>query len=390
MTSVGEGRGEDADRAGGEDGHLGDSGGDAQQPKIWRPTGGQVALSLGALALAAGLIAFVLPKAAGTNWTEAVQVMARLRPFDVLLITVLWAAGLWLYTFVYTGSMPGISHSKALALNLTGSLVSNLLPFGGAAGVANTYALTFSWGFTGVATSLMVLVSGLANLVMRLLLVLIGLVALQLTSTNLSAAGGRITGSTVLATAAVTVVVVGMLFSARFAGAVGSLGDVVLGAVQRLLRRPQRSLSFRESAVDMQQRAMPLLKRGWPAVAFGMCAYYATETLFFGIALHALGAEISWLEVVAAFALSRVLTSATVTPSGVGISEVGTAAALVLFGTPPAVAAAGVLILGFYTYLVEIPAGFAGWVWVASMRSWRVRRAEPPEDASYGELAPGP
>jgi hypothetical protein len=47
----------------------------------------------------------------------------------------------WLYTFVYTGSMPGISHSKALALNLTGSLVSNLLPFGGAAGVANTYAL---------------------------------------------------------------------------------------------------------------------------------------------------------------------------------------------------------------------------------------------------------
>ncbi len=364
-------------------------GGGSPLPKMWRPTGGQVALSLGALALAAGLIGFVLPKAAGTSWTEAVDVLGRLRPLDVLLITGLWAAGLWLYTFVYTGSMPGISHSKALALNLTGSLVSNLLPFGGAAGVANTYALTFSWGFSGVATSLMVLVSGLANLVMRLLLVLVGLVALQLTSTNLSAAGGRITGGTVLATAAVTVVVVGMLFSSRFAAAVGSLGDVVLRALLRLFRRPQRSLSFRVSAVDMQRRAMPLLKRGWPAVAFGMSAYYATETIFFGIALHALGAEISWLEIVAAFALSRVLTSATVTPSGVGISEVGTAAALVLFGTPPAVAAAGVLILGFYTYLVEIPAGFAGWVWVAAMRRWRVRGSQPGDEAQSGGVTAG-
>ena len=373
---------------GGVDGDR-DDGGGPSQPKLWRPTGGQVALSLGALALAAGLIAVVLPKAAGTNWTEAVDVLGRLRPLDVLLITGLWAAGLWLYTFVYTGSMPGISHSKALALNLTGSLVSNLLPFGGAAGVANTYALTFSWGFSGVATSLMVLVSGLANLVMRLLLVLVGLVALQLTSTNLSAAGGRITGGTVLATAAVTVVVIGMLFSSRFAAAVGSLGDGVLRGLLRLFRRPQRSLSFRESAVDMQRRAMPLLRRGWPAVAFGMIAYYATETIFFGIALHALGAEISWLEIVAAFALSRVLTSATVTPSGVGISEVGTAAALVLFGTPPAVAAAGVLILGFYTYLVEIPAGFAGWVWVAAMRRWRVRGSQPGDEAQSGGVTAG-
>lgn len=376
------------DSDGGVDGDR-DDGGGPPQPKLWRPTGGQVALSLGALALAAGLIAVVLPKAAGTNWTEAVDVLGRLRPLDVLLITGLWAAGLWLYTFVYTGSMPGISHSKALALNLTGSLVSNLLPFGGAAGVANTYALTFSWGFSGVATSLMVLVSGLVNLVMRLLLVLVGLVALQLTSTNLSAAGGRITGGTVLATAAVTVVVIGMLFSSRFAAAVGSLGDVVLRGLLRLFRRPQRSLSFRESAVDMQRRAMPLLRRGWPAVAFGMIAYYATETIFFGIALHALGAEISWLEIVAAFALSRVLTSATVTPSGVGISEVGTAAALVLFGTPPAVAAAGVLILGFYTYLVEIPAGIAGWIWVASMRRWRVRASPPGDEAPSGGVTAG-
>ncbi len=351
--------------------------GNDSRPTMWRPTGTQVALSLGALALAGALIAFVLPKTTGTNWSQAIEVMGRLRPVDVLAITVLWAVGLWLYTFVYTGSLPGISHSKSLALNLTGSLVSNLLPFGGAAGVANTYALTFSWGFSGVATSLMVLVSGLANLLMRLLLVLIGLVALHLSQANLSAAGGQITLGTVIATAAVTAVVVAMLGSSRFAGAVGSIGDALLSALLRLLRRPPRQMSLRDSATEMQRRARPLLAKGWPSVAFGMCSYYATETIFFGIALHALGAQLSWLEIIAAFALSRVLTAATVTPSGVGISEVGTAAALVLFGTPPAIATAGVLVLGFYTYLVEIPAGFAGLVWVGMKRSWRVRQIRP-------------
>lgn len=346
---------------------------DSQPPAMWRPTGAQVALSLGALAVAAALVGFALPAATGTNWSDSVAALGNLRPLDLLVITVLWAAGLWLYTFVYTGSLPGIRHSQSLALNLTGSLVSNLLPFGGAAGVANTYALTFSWGFSGVATSLMVLVSGLANLLMRLVLVSVGLVALRLSGANLSAAGGTIAMLTVGAILLATAVVVAMLCSARFAGAVGALGDRAVGALRNLARRPAVSHSLRDSATSMQRRALPLLSRGWPSVTFGMCSYYATEALLFGIALQALGAHLSWLQVVAAFSLSRVLTSATVTPSGVGITEVGTAATLVLFGTPPAIAAAGVLVLGFYTYLVEIPAGIAGLVWVAMMRRWRVR-----------------
>lgn len=345
--------------------------GPANTPSLWRPTGAQVALSLGALALAAALVGFVLPAAARTSWSEALDALGHLRPLDVLVLTVLWAVGLWLYTFVYTGSLPGIRHSQALGLNLTGSLVSNLLPFGGAAGVANTYALTFAWGFSGVATSLMILVSGLANLVMRLVLVGLGLLALRLSGVTLSAVGGDITMGTVIAILGATAVVVAMLCSVRFAGMVGSLGDYLLRLVQRVFGKQTRSVSLREEAMGMQQRALPLLRRGWPAVTFGMVAYYATETLLFGYALHALGAATSWLEVVAAFSLSRVLTSATVTPSGVGITEVGTAAMLVAMGTPPAVTAAGVLVLGFYTYLIEIPAGLAGYGWVALMRSWR-------------------
>jgi len=107
-----------------------------------------------------------------------------------------------------------------------------------------------------------------------------------------------------------------------------------------------------------------------------MVAYYASELALFLWALNSLGAQLGVAETTAAFALSRVLTSVVVTPSGVGVSEAGTAALLVLFGTPPAVAAAAVLVLHFYTYMIEIPAGIAGWGWVLAMRKrWRRERS---------------
>lgn len=341
---------------------------DSSPPKPWRPTGFQIAASLASLALAVILLGFLLPKATGADWGEAWDVITELGPVDFLAMTGLWAVGLWLYTFVYTASLPGLRHAQALNLNLTGSLVSNLLPFGGAAGVANTYGLTFSWGFGGVATSLMVLVSGLANLLIRIVLPVVGLVALMSSDATLPVGASGVLRSTLLVLAVLAVLVILILVNSRVAGWVGMVGDVFLRACAKLLGRPQPKPRLRPALIHMQKDAVAVLRKGWYLVAFGMIAYYASELALFWWALDSLGAPIGIAEVTAAFALSRVLTSVVVTPSGVGISEAGTAGLLVLFGTPPAVAAAAVLVLHFYTYLIEIPAGLVGWGWVLVMR----------------------
>ena len=77
--------------------------------------------------------------------TVAGQTIAVLTAVGLL---VLMLGGLWLYTFTLTGSLPGLTHGKALILNVCGSSVGNLMPAGGAAGVATTYALCRSWGFS--------------------------------------------------------------------------------------------------------------------------------------------------------------------------------------------------------------------------------------------------
>ena len=86
--------------------------------------------------------------------------------------------GLWLYTFTLTGSLPGLSHGRALILNVCGSSVGNLMPAGGAAGVATTYALCRSWGFSRRGISTSVIVSGVWNILARVALPVIGIGAL--------------------------------------------------------------------------------------------------------------------------------------------------------------------------------------------------------------------
>lgn len=350
---------------------------DPAPPRGWRPSGFQIAASLASLALAVVLLGLLLPKAAGAEWGDAWNALTGLSLVDILVMTGFWGLGLWLYTFVYTASLPGLRHSQALALNLTGSLVSNLLPFGGAAGVANTYGLTFSWGFSGVATSLMVLVSGLANLLIRIVLPVVGVAALMTSKATLPESAGGVLVSTLVVLVLIALLVILMLVNARVAAWVGRASDAGLQLIAWVIRRPSPQPRLEPAFAQMQSDAVPVLRKGWYLIAFGMVAYYASELSLFCWALNSLGSTISIAEATAAFALSRVLTSVVVTPSGVGISEAGTAGLLVLFGAPPAVAAAAVLILHFYTYLIEIPAGFIGWGWVLAMRKrWRKPQLE--------------
>lgn len=345
------------------------------QARKFKLTWQQVALSLLSLGLALFLMVVVVPRAAGADWSDAIDLLSHISVWNVVVMTAFWAVGLWCYTFVYTGSLPGLSHSKALALNLTGSFISNLLPFGGAAGVATTYGLTYAWGFSGIATSLMVLASGLANILIRIVLPLVGVVCLLASGMQLPDTAQNVLIATLITLIIAATLILAVLLSAGVAAAIGAAIDWFLIGLTKMFRGGPPGFSVRVQAVELQMHSRQVLFHRWPAISFGMIAYYASETILFGIGLHALGATVSWPQIIAAFALSRVLTAVVVTPSGTGISEAGTASLLVLFGCPPAQAAAGVLILYIYTYLIELPAGAIGWGWVFLMRKqWFKRR----------------
>jgi len=331
----------------------------------------QVAQAVASLTLAAGLLVFGLPKVTGAGWGQIAGVLGRLPLAQILLLFVVWVAGLYAYTFVLTAALPRLTRTEAYALNLAGSAVSNLVPFGGAVGVAVNFAMVRSWGFRPSSFALFTLVTGLWNVLARLALPLVALAGLVVAG---RIADPRIALAAEVSAVLLAVVIVAMvaaLVSERQAVRLGGLLDRVAHRLRRRIRRLSE-VNWQHNLVDLRHRTIGLLKRSWPQLTLGMVGYLLLQALLLWLILRMLGSTLPVVDVFAAFALGRLLTSVVITPSGVGISETGTAALLVAFGGSPAVSAAAVVLFGGFTYAIEIPAGVVG----AVLWWWRRRSTE--------------
>ena len=353
----------------------------------------QIVLSAASLALAVTLVVF-LPQivhaltGAEVSWAQIGGEFARLSLPMIGLMTLLWLASLWAYTFVLTSSLPGLTHLQALTLNAGGSAVSNLLPFGGAAGVAVTFAMTKGWGFSARAVVVSTLVSGIWNTLFRFILPAVGIVALLLAGKVPNPTVANAAWAGVVSILALVAVVAAALY---WEGAARVLGRS-LDALVRLAPARIRPAEHWASAAIERLRAdtADVVRRRWPGLSGGMTFFLVFQCLIMAACLVATGAYPGPAETVAVFALSRVLTTALVTPSGAGIMEGGVAALLIAFGQSPAEAAAAALLFGFWTYTVEIPAGglaLGAWALLRRRRAARsgADSAEPaPERSAQG------
>src|SRR5438552_2194238 len=105
--------------------------------------------SAGAGAMVTGvlLLVLVMPRV-GASWDVTSDRIASVPVAQLWLLIAVWIAGLWAHTFVLQAALPGLTTRRAFALNLSGSSLSNVLPFGGAAGIGLNYAMLRSWGYS--------------------------------------------------------------------------------------------------------------------------------------------------------------------------------------------------------------------------------------------------
>jgi uncharacterized membrane protein YbhN (UPF0104 family) len=277
---------------------------------------------------------------------------------------LLMVLGLWLYTFTVTGSLPHLPHGKAFVVNVSGSAVGNLLPAGGAAGAAATYKQLRSWGFSRRAISTSLIVTGVWNILARLLLPILGIVLMICFAGDLNpavmgaAAVGAAGGTAVLA------VFITMLASERACQAIG-------GWLERSLRFlpfvRNADPSLRQHILDQRHQTIAVVRHGWLSMTFGLVGFFGMNYLLFWFCQNTVGVQFPFAYMFFAFALSRLLTSVTVTPGGVGVSETGVAALLVGWGASPAQATAGVVLYSLYVHFLEVPLGALGWLawWVS-------------------------
>ena len=339
--------------------------------RIGSPWPTRLRYALGVVA-AAALLAFALPSIAGVPLRAVEAVVAEVPLLSLGALLLVWVTGLVSHTLTLTAALPTLTHRRALTLSLTGSAVANVLPLGGAAGVALNYRMLQGWGFNRSQFATYTVVTNVWDVLAKLTLAAVAFPLLALFG-HAAVHGRWFAGVVPVAgTVAVLLVLVAtVIASPRIAAAVGSFGDR-LGSLLRPSGPDTRR--FESALVDLQASSSRVVRSAWPRLSLGMLLYLSSLGLLLGGCLELTGAQVPPIAVLTGLAVERLLTMAGLTPGGAGIVEVGLTGFLLLLGGDPTGVVAGVLLYRAVTFGLEIPvggAGIAAWLWL------RRRRADP-------------
>jgi uncharacterized membrane protein YbhN (UPF0104 family) len=336
---------------------------------LWRPNRTQVAQAMLGMVLAIVLVIWWLPRVAKTTWGAVFLTLGNVGFGSVLMLFGLMCLGLWCYTFTLTGSLPGLRHVQAIIVNLCGSAAGNLFPGGGAAGVAVSYAALRSWGFSRPAISTSIIVTGVWNLLARMILPVTALTALLVAGGELPSVvvrGGLVGAFTGLALLALFVAA---LASERVTRWLGLTVNRLLHALRRR-DKPFREVGVEELITDQRTRIVTVVRHSWVKMTFGMVAFFVVYFILFWQGMRVVGLQLPFPHLFAAYAVGRLLSAIGVTPGGVGVTEGGAVAVLVAFGADPAQALSGTVLFSLCTHVMEVPLGMLAFLaWAGSHKS---------------------
>ncbi|WP_188839125.1 lysylphosphatidylglycerol synthase transmembrane domain-containing protein [Flexivirga endophytica] len=316
------------------------------------------------MALAAVMIG-ALPWFTSTTWGEIGHHLDLVGPKASLECMGIMLLGLAVYTFTLSAALPGLSHLKASIINVSGSAVSNVLPGGGAVGMASTYMMLRSWGFARRNISTGLIVSGIWNVLFRVGLPLVGIAAVSKSTDTLpsivrrGAWWGGIIGLLLLIG-----FVVALIRPTWTAWLGEQLDDRVGPLVARMRRGANKGkpMNLKHILLDQRARISTVTKHGWFPMSFGVIGQLALWFLLFWRVMEAVHVDLPVADLFAAYAIGRLMTAIPFTPGGLGFTEASTVVILVFWGANPAAAGAGVVVFAIFTHIAEIPIGALGWL----------------------------
>ena len=319
----------------------------------------RVLLTVLSFAAAATLI-WALPYILDITWSEIIDAFENLTWWQLLGLIALWLVGLWSYTYMLKATLPGLTNLQAFTMNACSSGIGNMLPAGGAVGVAVNFALCRSWGYPRSAVAASVLVSGIWNTLIRLLVPALGLLALLLAGKVPSPAFQIPAGVAVLGLIGLAVVAFAALRWDQATEAVGRRLDWLGARIPRRFRPAPKRWS--SALWRLRGQITDVIRGRWPRMTGWLLTYFTLQALLFAACAAVTGAYIGFAEAVAAFALGRLATAAPITPGGTGLTEVAAAGMLIALGAEAGPAGATALLFSALVFFAEIPLGAILWV----------------------------
>ena len=292
----------------------------------------------------------------------AIQAMSTLALVILLLMTIFNVIA---YVWPYQAALPDLKYKPAFLIRQTSFMISNVIPMGGAFGIAVQYAmLNFYKIGPGQATAGIGIVSAWNTFVTLSLPIFaaVGLVVIG----QAQGMAFLIALIGLIAIVAVVLLVAAILKSPDTARKIGSWGDSAIEWAYGLLKKEptfsvvDEVLKFRSSTVDV-------VSQGWLRITSTSYLQQFMQFMILWAAIFAIqGAEnapVTFLEAFAAFAFGRLTTFIPLPPGGLGTTDAAITGILVGFGAANNDALAAVMVWRALTYFPQVFIGIGTYLY---------------------------
>ncbi|MGK5173931.1 lysylphosphatidylglycerol synthase transmembrane domain-containing protein [Geodermatophilus sp. CPCC 205761] len=322
---------------------------------------GRAARATLTLAVIVAIFAGVLPRIA--DYASAWDLVRRLTGGEVALIAVVALVNLFSYAPLWMAALPGLTLGRAVMSDQASTAISNTVPVGFAFGVGTNAAMYHSFGFPAGGIARAVALTGVWNNLVKLAMPALALAGLALVGdVDVGFGLAALLGSGVLLAGAGVLVVV--VTHGPAAAAVAAGAERLAGRVLRVVRRPAPS-GWVERTERFRTDSRDLIRARWPQLSAAAVASHAALFLVLLVCLRGIGgegADASWIVVLAAFSITRLVTIVPITPGALGVAELSYVAGLTAVGVEATAAAGAVLLFRFLTWFLPIPVGAVTWL----------------------------
>jgi uncharacterized protein (TIRG00374 family) len=279
------------------------------------------------------------------------------------------------FVWPYQAVLAGLRFGDGFTETQTTTAISNTVPAGGAVAIGMTFAMFGSFGFSTTAISTAVVATGIWNLGFKFGLPIVAVVLVGVTGQS---TGGAI-GAALFGVLAIVVCGLGLWLifrSEATAHWLGRLVDRVLNLVMRVVHKPPSDraerwvLRFRTETITVVGR------RGWAltgAVVVSQLAVFVV-LLFSSRSVGIGSAQVTFLEMLLAFAVSRLVSAIPITPGGLGTVDAALIGMLTAFGASSSDALAADMVWRAVTYFPPIFIGTVTYLLWTRSRAKHMRR----------------
>ena len=338
----------------------------ADQPRFGRQ---QTVATVLTVALLIVVFAVVLPQFG--DYSTAWASITGMAPVEIGLIAVATGALIVGYVYPYTAAMPGLGFRHAFYTRQTSFMISNVVPAGGALGLALQFGMLSSYGYAATPTTATIGITGVWNSLVTMTLPLIAVIGLTVTGQS-----GTDDVIRTIAAAVLVVVTIGgwalVLRSENIARRIGGWANTVVRRVAKVTRR-EVDVDAAEVIAGFRASIIGVVSDRWILVTIANVGQQLAQFAILYLAVVALqggfGGPVSLMEAFGAFSLGRLATFVPIPPGGLGTTDAIIIGMLGTFGMASEGALAATLVWRAATYFPQVIIG------VITLLLWRRDRS---------------